>query len=172
MSDAVVWQIMQDVVDGLRVIAFEPVGTDPVRRVERDSIQIRRTVAPRNRDDNYSNMALPGIEVSFVKARRDPRAGTNVRDDVMYVIAIEVIDRNQHDRLSGERTYLKWMEMISRYVHNQITSNVQTYDEGQVCIGTTPQTDTTTEGLWESNRLAKSTVFAHFKVREPRGYDT
>lgn len=172
MSDAVVWQIMDDLIDSLRTVSFEAVGSDPVRPVIGDNIRMRKKVSPRSRDQNYSNVPVPAIEVSFVKARRDPRAGTNVRDDVMYVIAIEVIDRDQHEDLSGERTYLKWMEMISRLVHNQLTNNVQTYNEGQVCIGTTPQTEATTEGLWEAHRLAKATVFAHFKVREPRGYDT
>lgn len=172
MSDAVCWQVMNEIVDGLRTIAFEPVGGDLAGRISPDNIEIRKRAAPRSREENRSNVPVPRIEVSFVKARRDPRAGTNVRDDVMYVIAVEIIDRDQHERVDGERTYLKWMELVSRFVHNQVTNNVQTYDEGQVCISTTPDTESENGAFWEPHRLNKATVFAHYKVREPRGYDT
>lgn len=171
MADAVLWSLLDDVRTGLRTLTFEAQGTDTVETIDSAAIVIRKV--PRREgwlEKIFQTERMPGIIISPIHVRRPPEAGTNVRDDAFYSISIQIIDRDTgRNKERNLRSYLKWQEQIARYLHTQTRNNIQTYAEGQVCIGWTVEGD-----FWDYVYEAKheacvAGVLYQVKIREPRG---
>lgn len=169
MADAILWSLLEDVQTGLQSLTFSAQGSDPVRTIKDSSIVIRDRPASRSWFANwFQNEQVPGIIISPVEVKRPATAGTNVRDDAFYTVSCEIIDKHGGHKLRSLRTYLKWQEQIARYLHSQTRANLQTYANGQVCIGWSLETDHVDPRIMKQHKMAVGVVLVQFKVRETR----
>ena len=81
---------------------------------------------PRDLDkDMPATSPLPAIIISPRDAEgADPRAGTNLKDDVVYPIQIVILDQDGQNQTTNFDRYLQWRETIRRTFHNKRLSGV------------------------------------------------
>lgn len=173
MADAVYWQILEAVQDGLQDdLTFAAQGSDTVPTIASAAIVIRKLpyMDPDRKDEDYQRHdRMPGIIISPAgQVQRPAREGTNARDDVTYPVLCQIIDKDHKERLNNLRTYLKWQEQIAKYFNSQTLLDVQGA-AGCVHIGQAVETDTVNESLWVKHRMFVAGVELYFKSREPRG---
>jgi len=176
MADSVLWQLLTDSQTGLRTdLSFVAQGTDPAQTIASAAIQIQKHPVQSQVGTDKDRLRFeltPGLIISPPKIVHRPiTEGTNLRDDVYYPILIQLIDKDNQERLTNLRTYTKWLEQIAKYFHNQGRANVLTTD-GQVNIAGASQTFVVDRKMWFRERLFVGGVIVNFKSREPRGITT
>lgn len=165
------WALLEDIQTGLQSLTFTAQGTDTVRDIKSAAIVIRKLPERLTWwERNFQTETMPGILISPVSVTRPATAGTNVRDDALYKIVIQVLDKDTgKNKVRNLRTYLKWQEQIARYLQSQTRENVQTYSQGQVCIGWAVETDHLDESMWAKHEKMVASVAYSVKIRETRG---
>lgn len=171
MADAVLWQILESVRDGLRNdLSFLVQGSDNTRPIKDASIIIHKS-SPRDRDTRKNNRrhTVPGIVITPPSNTvRNPYEGTNERDDVRYTILIQIIDGDSGSSIDNLRTYLKWQEQIGKYLNSQGLTDVMSSD-GWVTLGWVKTVDNIDEKDWVTDDRFVSGILVEFISREPRG---
>lgn len=171
MADAVLWQILEAVRDGMmNDLVFDPMGDDPVKAIDRaNAIKIRKVVEGKEHAKGYANELLPGILISPpLTVECDPSEGTNQRDDVTYRVLVQIIARDNETKDMNLRTYLKWQEQIRKYFNQRGLAAVQNA-EGIVNRVLATQVDVVDERYWTRHRAFVAGVVLEIISREPRG---
>lgn len=172
MADAVYYQLLDSTLFTLKSdLRFSAQGSDPCGAINPDAIVLRK-LSTRERlfESGQKNEQTPGILVSLARrVIRPPTWGTNIRDDVVYPVLCQIIDRDSHGRGTlNLRSYLKWQEQIAKAFNNKGRPDVMN-DEGKVDICHVRQTESINERLWIKHQLFVGAVELYFLSREPRG---
>lgn len=177
MADSILWQILEKTVERLRKINFQVQPGDVVKPIQSEAIVIRKfrnngkLQQPGNEADSQED--YPGILVtpSETFGSRPPQAGTNEMDDATYPVLLQVVARDDGDRVrqTNLRTYTKWCELICRAFQNQDFEGTITGDQGQVYIGYAQQTFAPDRSKFVVHKQFQIGVVCTFLSREPRG---
>ena len=171
MADAVLWQILESVRDGLRTdLTFQAQGTDSVKTIQSDAIVIRKVISKQRESElPEKDERKPGILICPPRSvLRNPQAGTNERDDAVYYVLCQIIDGDGFRDDRHLKTYLKWQEQIAKYFHAQPLLDVQA-DEGIVNIGHAIETEVVDDTLFVKHEHFVGGVLLEFISRETRG---
>lgn len=171
MADAVLWQILEAVQDGLQNdLTFTAQGTDSVSDIANEAIVIRKVATRQRSNESYERDELrPGIIISpAMKVRRPPEQGTNERDYVYYDLLIQIVDGDGFHDEENLRSYLKWQEQIAKYFNAQPILAAQN-DEGCVTIAHAYETDVVDESIFVREDDFVGGVQVEFLSVEPRG---
>lgn len=157
-------QLLQAVQARLQAITFAAEATWPDGSaggsITDDVIVIRTTV----RDLESDRPAMPCIVIGLTgKERINTGGGTNVRDEVIYSIAVCLFGKANQDQVTQRAVWLKWREQIVRACNNWRPDTVTE------CLGVTVEPDTTVPlGQWNQNLLG-SAVVLQARCWETRG---
>lgn len=176
MADSILWQILTATVDRLNKLDLVPQPGDSVKAIDSKAIVIRKY---RNigRNPNSSNEfdaleAMPGILVtpSETFGSRPQQAGTNERDDATYPVLLQIIAKDDGDRIyqTNLPTYTKWAEDICRAFQNSDFDGSITGDQGQVYLGYAGQTFAPDRNRFTVHKQFQIGVICTFMSREPR----
>lgn len=177
MADSILWQILEKTQERLRNLNFVAQPGDSIGKIDMQAIVIRkmRNVGRRQQPDNEFDVqeAMPGILITpgETYGTRPPEAGTNSNDDVTYPVLIQIIARDDGDRVaqSNLRTLTKWMELIARAFQNSDFEGTITGSQGQVYIGYANQTFAPDPSIFTVHQRFQCGVACSFLSREPRG---
>jgi hypothetical protein len=167
MTNAVLWQLVEACQEKLRQeLSFEAEGDDQIAPIEDEAIVIRKVaVRQREEDTDYVDENLPGILISLPgRVVWDSTAGENGRDEGVYPVLFQIIDKDYGDPEIGLRTHLKWQEQISRLFRSQPLS-----DPCEVFGTEVVNVDNVDERLWTRHNLFVAGVEVRFRTLEPRG---
>jgi len=168
MADAVLWTILETVRDVLRNnLVFQAMGDDDVETIDPKNITIEKVaIRQRESDRVFAYHETPGIVLSTPSSIiTNPNEGENARDDVRYPVLFQVIDKDNQERIRGLRTYLKWIEQITKAFRNQPLP----CDPLSVWNAEVRTADIVNEGLWVNNGLFVAAITITFVSRETRG---
>jgi len=168
MADSVLWQIMSEVQRTLREnLTFKAMGDDPIPQIEQEAIRIEKvSVKQREHEKVFEYELTPGIIITPPGRVTMPSSeGENARDDVHYPLLLQIIDKDNNERLTGLRTYLKWQEQIARAFRNQPLP----CDPLHVWNARVDYVDVVNEGLWVRHELFVTGIEIEFISREVRG---
>lgn len=66
----------------------------------------------------------PGIFITPITEKLDPRAGTNARDDIGYGVQVVIVQKSNQSQTDNLTTELTWRQRIRRSFHNKRLSGV------------------------------------------------
>lgn len=171
MADAVFWQVLESVQTDIRALEFSTQSGDTAPPPKDDAVVIRKV--PFRADDETHDRSedTPGILIAPLRALSPPTAGTNKRDDVTYVVTVQVFDRDSTFRDENLKTYLKWQEQIRKVFQNSADSSIQG-SEGIVNLRTATDQDPVEATLFKSVQYFVCSQELRFTARETRGVTT
>lgn len=91
------------------------------------SVNVQRLVS--SQDVAIEGVQFPAIRVAMTgRETMDPSAGTNQSDELVYPVAVYMLDVANQDQQakSGGDTWLYWRELIAKAFHNKRLSAVST----------------------------------------------
>ena len=112
-------QILEAVVTKLKAL--------PLGGIAEDSIILRKI--PTNREFDRGLLTLPGIIVSPWRGESET-GGTNLRDDVVYPVIVDLVQKSNEDQEENLPRFLLWRERILKAFRHQRLSGV---DEVMTC---------------------------------------
>lgn len=150
-----------------------PQGSDPCGRIEPDAIVVMKPgMAVKDGEEEFPHVRTPGLVITPPKTIRAPAdAGTNVRDDVMYPVLIQLVDTDGQERILNFQSYAKWLEQIRRACHARSWPEVEINRYGDVFQSYAEVTSTVDLKAWKKHKKFVAGVAVVFTVREPRGIE-
>lgn len=166
-------RLLEEVQKRLQGMSFAPQGSDRVQSISPRNIVIWKTgLAVREGEEELQHVATPGLVITPPKTISAPSsAGTNLRDDVMYPIMIQLIDTDGQERFTGMPSYLKWLQQIRRACHARSWPEVEIALYGDVFQSYAEITNTMDVKAWKRHPKFVAGVAVVFTVREPRGIE-
>lgn len=165
----VYWNALSEVQTQLQAQAtaskFGVKGTDNVRSIDSDAIVLRKLSRDNKNSQRHSADKTPGMVITpGNRVVMDPEAGEVGRDDIVYPILIQIIDRDSGDNINGLRTYLFWQEQVARFFRNASLSNVT-----ENYINYIAAVDNIDERQWVRHQNFINGIILHVMTREERG---
>ena len=162
MADSIWLKILEGVQARVDSVVYSSERGDNMAYPSPDS-----TIIQEDFDSDYgyafpSLLIIPGFEHKI-----DPLDGTNERDDYVYPVMVQIIDRKSMDYAVGAPSHLKWREQIARAINQQKLAGVP-----EVYIGLATSVSRVNRDLWEQHRYFVGGVEMYFKTRLTRGLTT
>lgn len=156
--------------DTCRNLTFDVKSGDTCRAITSDAIVVRKcNTAQRENDQWHANETMPGIVISpAMSIQYSDTAGENNRDDIVYPILFQLIDRDE-SKNDNLHTYLHWQQLVAKAFHQ--TQRTTDPSSSLYCIinATVSQVDSVDERLWVRHRQFVGGVVVQFLSRESRG---
>lgn len=157
-EDSILKQIVDAVQARLQGMTFSALGSDFVKTIDSDDIVIAKVAQKQNRNTPGLVISLPG------RVMMPKEAGTNIRDDIEYVVMVQIVDKDNDTETLNIRSYLKWQEQIAKAFRNQRVPGVSC-----AYIGAVNMLDNVDEKVWTKEKWFIASVELHFWARETRG---
>lgn len=165
-------RILEEVEARLKSMEFLPEPGDGCAPIQHSNIHVwQQCWAMKEGEETKPQCNTPGLVITppkMVTASAD--LGTNVRDDVMYPVLIQLIDNDGQERYRNMPSYLRWLEKIRRAMHARSWPEIEIDIYGDVYQSfavTTTTVDTKAWKQYPGQFVAGVAVI--FTVREARG---
>lgn len=171
---SVFWRILEETKSRLQNMAFSEQGTDMCGDINSNNIEIWKTgLGVKEGESKLPQVNTPALIITPGNIiSRPAERGTNNRDDVIYTVAIQLIDSDGKERQQNLQSYLKWMEQIARAFHARSWPEIEIDRYGDVYASFAEQTKTMDVKAWNNHPHFVAAVVVMFFVREERGIQT
>jgi hypothetical protein len=173
MAYSTLQRILEVLQERLRSMTFSPQPGDPCQPIHSRNIVVwKQKFAATEGEESLPHVETPGLVITPPKTIRAPAdLGTNARDDVIYPVAVQLVDSDGQERVLGLPSYLKWLEQIRRACHARSWPEVEIATYGDVYASFAEVTDTLDPKVWTRHQKFVAAVAIAFFVREQRGIE-